>query len=374
MTFWSKIFLGLTALAIAPFFYFAAGALRARQSWQTAVVAQQAQVAQANQEARLLAEGDEQANATVYSPADGPLTYDPQTKLDTKGKRGRLGIRQFQVALKDLLVTRGRVWAPCPHGAYSAMTGEVDVTIPDLLLPHNIPENNLLYVFDTRPAEDKGAYLGEFTVTKVAEKSVTLSPATKLIDSEIARLTGSRDDWVLCEVMPVDHHTVFAGLDEADVKKVLPPSSVDEYLRDGKPKAEADTDEDRIIDGNYVRYLRDYTAIFREKHAELHKLLEDIGVAEGDLAKAKAEYDTVEAGKATRDAEIKSLKEELARSQAEAALIAGHREQLDKRLEEIRTQTAQLLQRNKEMAAQWAAAQIEAARQVDERTGVAAAR
>ena len=77
--------------------------------------------------------------------------------------------------------------------------------------------------------------------------------------------------------MPQDSHEIFAALSDAEKKALLPADSVAEYLKDGRPAAKDDPKE-CVVDGKYVRPLRDYDVLFRADQ-EKRILLTDSTVA-----------------------------------------------------------------------------------------------
>ena len=108
--------------------------------------------------------------------------------VEKDGKLVEPGIRQVRLDLYKLLVDRRRAWFNCPARVNRLDrvegTAEITVTI-DKPAPHGIAEKTVLYAFEDADARQKGRYLGEFVVAKVADKQITLAPAVKLIPREI---------------------------------------------------------------------------------------------------------------------------------------------------------------------------------------------
>ena len=89
------------------------------------------------------------------------------------GAAGQPGIRQLRTDLYKMLADRRRVWRNCdPSVKLGQDTAEITVTI-NQTAPLGIAAGTVLYAFDAADATDakhKGLYLGEFTVTNVADK------------------------------------------------------------------------------------------------------------------------------------------------------------------------------------------------------------
>jgi hypothetical protein len=98
---------------------------------------------------------------------------------------------------------------------------------------------------------------------------------------EQQRLVASRAPWVIYETMPADRYDIFAGLSDDELKKRVPPQSVEEYLRHGKDVTTDDAavrklgldetgkplaPEDTATPAKevYQRRLRDYAQEFEE--------------------------------------------------------------------------------------------------------------
>ena len=112
-------------------------------------------------------------------------------------------------------------------------------------------------------------YLGEFRVTNVAGDSVTLTPTLPLGAEQIKRIEAKTGTWTLCEIMPVDRHDIFAGLDAEQLQALFPQEAmglddehykalIEEYQRDNQKAAEGDVAERTWT---RVKFLQPYDKI-----------------------------------------------------------------------------------------------------------------
>ena len=131
----------------------------------------------------------------------------------------RMGIEQLKQQIRQLREDRGRIWEG--QGKFSGNGATVTVTMPD---PHNLSANTILYAFEKK---DQGAFLGEFKVTNVADKTITLESTVALTEDEKKRFAGRDGDWILSDKPPVDSHEAFAGLSREELLKLLPAKSAD---------------------------------------------------------------------------------------------------------------------------------------------------
>ena len=366
MSIWNKVFIGLILVASLAFFYLAARALKTHQYWRDiSRMHEDALLAEVEQEQKLIEGVDE-------------------------GEEAAWGIRQTSLELHKVMLDRGRVWYGCKPQQVDLETGAASV-MTDLPDPHQIQVHTVLWVFDERDVQDGGRYLGQFAVTNVAERQLQLQPSMKMGQQERNRLqqSSTKNDvtWVLYEVMPVDDHEIFVGLDDAEKEAMLPAGSAAEYLADGQliTTEEVETkglqgkvvavDENGVVvrgkdglneevengKGEYVRPLHDYEVLFREYHRQ--------EVERGDLFAARTrDRQSVEAAvkdadrqKGFREEEIDQLKEELANRARERDAVAALRKDVQDKLKS-----------NQTMAGEIARIQLEATRRIDEQTRKAA--
>ena len=240
---------------------------------------------------------------------------------------------------------RGRVWRKVAPAGFDPQTGTVTVTV-ESPQPSGIEADKILFLFeDGRPAHPDPTqgpqYLGEFRVKEVAGQQATLITVNELDDFEKQRLAKSPAPWALYETMPVDQPELFAGLNEEQLRKLLPDESVEEYIRQGTP-AGPDDDEwhvagfdeddnpvgpenmDKATKKLYQRRLRDYAIDFAELNRRRVVLLAGIAAVMQDNARLTAALASAKKLEAFRDEEIRKLKIDLAGLKQERGIIEKH--------------------------------------------------
>jgi hypothetical protein len=180
-------------------------------------------------------------------------------------------IRSLRAELERALIARGRVWRGCSPGTYASGTVTVTTAPPGVGVaappPNGIDAKTVLYAFKESPTTTEGyrlpaEYVGEFQATAVSPTTVTLAPSLVPNDAAAAQRMAQRvaaatqgGTWTLYEVMPLDSHQLFAGMDRAALESVFSRARmglsdaeysplIDEYANDGKP-APADAPADR---------------------------------------------------------------------------------------------------------------------------------
>jgi len=349
MSIWSKILIGFVALASLGMMYAAARTLKTHEAWKKAGQSYDKPLARLARESEILLEGD--------------VTSDPP----------KPGIRDLGVRLHSLMVDRGRVWQQCVMTEFDQATGNMAVDI-ESLEKDQLQEKTLLYVF---AAPEAGGYLGEFSVLGIADKKLGLAPTMQLLKeknfNESDRIKKAKDQQApltIFERMPSDRHLVdlFGNDKEALTAWLqgLPPNVADEYARDGQT-AGPDDPPDHVLNGKYVRQLRDYEVYFHELHGQIFKLKDDIAVAMSDKAIAERTRDETQRQVQLRNDEIeKLLKPELAEVSAERDLIVKHHAALEKRLAEVAKEEADLLAEIEATNKEWTELQTRAANRLNE--------
>jgi len=303
-------------------------------------------------------------------------------------------LAQLDQELDKIQVGRGRVWFDCTPKLQNMdpTTGKgIEVTLSVTPLPEPaeggagnasgsqqsglLGKQNQVYVFEQLATQRKGLYLGEFRVVDVkqATLTVTLEPIYPLIPRQIQNLLRSKSKdkvkWTIYELMPKDCRDVYAGLSEAVLKELLPPSSLSEYLKDGQPAEEDDPKQLRSEDGKtYARKLRDYRVAFtmyRQKRTELKDLIDSQTRDTKDMQDAEAD---LKVQKKFREAQKARLEEKQAGLQEERDALAAHHAVLAARAASIESHCVQLIQANKKAADAIARIQMEATRRIDQRT------
>lgn len=266
---------------------------------------------------------------------------------------------------------RGRVWRKVTPGQFDPQTGTVDVSV-ESPQPSGIEQGRVLFAFEqgkpALPDPTQGAqYLGEFRVTKADAQQATLVSVNELDKVERERLANSRGPWALYETMPVDQLELFAGLDEKQLRKLLPAASVEEYIRQGTP-AGPDDDEWHVIgfddNGNqvgpdnmdkavkkvYQRRLRDYAADFAELNERRVMLLANIAAVSKDIERLQAAQVSAKKLEAFRTDEVQKLKIDLAGVEKERAIIEAHQAQVEQQLATARKLLDQAIAENRRLA------------------------
>jgi hypothetical protein len=416
----------LLMIASLGFTYFAANTLRARGMWEKHVVNLEKQVVIQDAANDLLLGGDAKAKDSPI-----PLTEGRSFGEIYADKPGvpKLGVRQLHVLLHDLLVGRGRVWDQARRGKVDPASGDVSVTI-EAPTPHMIKDGSLLYVFEknelTNPDTPAGGlFLGEFKVAGVNNQSIALTPAQRPSPRELAKIVNSKNEWALYEIMPADRHAAFAGMDAAELAKLIPSSTRKEYADDGQPAPEGtppellryvwvpntqgtgkfdlvgdaaekgdgkdaqfkpnpsgtgnyDRVEGKYVDGQvvpgkfYDRRLRDYSVALRELHRQLWKMQDDVLALSVQVETLVASVNGLSGpgGQVEdRDKEIAALQERLTQVSNDRDVVKKHAEAVDARIGELQQSIDRLLAENKKLADEYTATQLEAARRIDALTG-----
>lgn len=293
----------------------------------------------------------------------------------------RGGIRQAAHDLKKLLLGRGHMWTDVEVQKMDGSgAAQVAVAQPQ---PHGIPNGAILFAFERGPLNEGNNYLGEFKVAGVAEGSVTLQPAHKPDGRQLARITQSKGNWTLYEVMPVDRRDVFLSLSEQELAALLPPDSLVEYQRDNQP-AKADDPEERVVgytktgvpatdpadvaEKRYARRLRDYAYIFRRAHAQAvidankeAQLTRDAALLKDAIAKAEKDI-------AYREAEKQKLQHDQQKFEHDLKVLQKHLATVERYRAAVAARRDALLAQTGQTAAELAKRQLQAAAAINRRT------
>ena len=181
------------------------------------------------------------------------------------------------------------------------------------------------------------------------------------------RLGSAQKTWDFYEVLPRDNHDVFASLTDQELKALLPAASVSEYVKDGKSVSKDDSPQ-HVVDGVYVRLLRDYHVLFTALNVQRALLVDRIDATDRDaklvdeaLALAKQQEEAVKK-------DVAEAKEEAAKAASHRDAVATYRKAVEKELEAVKASISKLIENNQAMAGQIAKQQLEAARRIDQRT------
>ena len=276
---------------------------------------------------------------------------------------------------------RGRMWRKVVPAGFNPQTGEVTIGV-EAPVPSGINSETVGFLFEdgepVLPAPDGAPrgpqYLGEFRVSEAAAQGAKLLPVLPLDDFERQRLANSRGPWVMYDVMPIDRYQIFADMSEDELKKNLPPQSVTEYLRHGKPANDADEEwrkagfdandkrlpPDKIGDAVkvlYQRRLRDYALEFDQLAKQRAVLMTDLEGVKLDNERLKTALASANELQAFREDEIEKLRTDLTGVTKEREAIAAHLKLVEQQLAKAQALLAETLRRNREMARQLAARQ-----------------
>ncbi len=362
MSIWNKVLAGLIGFASLFLFYMAARAVKAQTTWS---------------------ESAKKHEAAIRRLSDENRDLEPV-------------VRQLKVDLHKLLLDRRRVWAGCDPTTrkpdHNLGTAEITVTVNTVnangeQIPHGIPDRNdrkgmVLYAFEELNVKNNkgnvigdfevGQYLGEFSVSAVSGNKVSFKPTYVMTQKEIDRLVQARRPWVLYELLPRDSHEIFASLSEEDLKKLMPPDrvppeSLREYLKDGKP-AEKDDPKEYVVNGKYVRPLLDYSIVFTDEHEKRMLLADTIFALQQDKQLVLEALDEARSLADALTKEIALAKKDVEKMERQRDVVAAHLKNLEKSLGDMQAWIARLTETNQAMAGRIAKLQLEAAQRIDQRT------
>jgi hypothetical protein len=210
--------------------------------------------------------------------------------------------------------------------------------------------------------------LGEFNVTKVDDKAITLVSAYPLTPLDMKKLGATRGVWAFCDFLSQDNHEAIAPLTDEQKRAILPADTVDEFIKDGKPADEKDPKELVDGNGNYVRRLRDYGLMFNYARRQ-NTILYD------EIESVKRDRSYIEDGLADAQRQVQFAQNQVTESRAllekkkkEVDAVAKVRKLLEEKLASITEAVTRLIEENKAMAGQIAEKQLEATRRIDART------
>ena len=289
-----------------------------------------------------------------------------------------------------LTANRGGVWKQ-GKVVRAAPDGTVIVQLPPPG-PQSIKQDSVLFMFALSVGvadENKQPphYFGEFKVAAVdaAGGTVTLTPALDLSAQAKQALTAIQQSVALFDAMPIDRHDLFAGLDAAQLQAAIPPSSADEYLRDGKRPQEDDPsnrvfgkrpdgswvsmevlgDNANVSEKHYVRKLRDYQLLFRELARQRAVDRDAIAQAEQDADLLKEALARAQKDVAYRETEKTRLAADLQGFDKERDIVTGYLRALQAQHANVRSKLAETRQGNRQLASQLASVQLAASQRID---------
>lgn len=282
-----------------------------------------------------------------------------QQKLEgVKDETGRLrnGIRQLKQQLQDLIVSRGQAWFDVQPKAIAKDGSSVEVTI-ETPEPHGVPSQSIVYIFEADATADGAAYLGEFSVTETADKSVKLKPNLPLDPRQVKQLTETKGLWTLYLKMPADENGVFALLTDEQADALL-PKDVDEAYRKGTRTEEQ---------------MSDWVYLFHN-YALQRELLNDEMVKLNDRIARLVEAEERNQKKiAYRTQEKSDLEVDKQGFDTEVASVQKYAEALSAKDQKLSAEVAKLRADNAKLAAELKSLQLKAAELINQRTETAQA-
>ncbi len=292
-------------------------------------------------------------------------------------------IAELDHELKLQTQVRGRVWRKVANGGFDPKSGTLKIAV-ESPTPAGINAESVVYLFEegnpALPDPTKGAqFLGEFRVTEATGQQATLQPLLELDEFAARRLAGSRGPWAMYETMPADRYEIFAGLTEEQLKQILPPQSVNEYIRHGKDAGPDDSEWQKVgFDENgkrldpkdigkaakvlYQRRLRDYALDFEELARQRAALLADASGIKQDNQRLAAALASAKELQKFREDEIAKLKTDLAGVTKEREAIEKHQKLVQQQLANAEKLLAETLQKNSQLAKELAARQMRSGR------------
>jgi hypothetical protein len=342
---------------------------------------------------------------------------------DAEAEGRMLSTTAWTTRLQDLARARGRVWRNAIPGGFDQKTNRVPVTIapqqqappvdPDLAATeppadpaaprrpaapqgHGLTADAIVYVFENGApnpaAPDQGAqYVGEFKVVQANDILVVLEPVQTLNQFTGGRLVKSiqaaqqqKVTWSLYELMPADSHELFAKLDEAAKRSLLPAASVEEYIRQGTPATDDDGDDVAYFDeaGNrlgpddqakatekrFDRPLRDYNFLFAELMRERVIMEADVAGLKQQIADLAAAHANAKKLEAHRTDEQSKLQQDLTNMKRDLAFIKKLLATINSQIANAKSLVSDLLKQNAAGAQTLINDQLAELREIDARS------
>ncbi len=289
------------------------------------------------------------------------------------GSGNEQGLLEIEHQLQMLSRQRGRVWRGVMPAGEVTDQGSVSIEISQPQ-PHGLEQNAVVYAFEAgevNPADPAVGrqYLGEFRVAEISEAGATLEPVLIIDQRTGQRLVESQGPWSLYETMPADSHKLYAGLDEEQLRQLLPESTVDEFIRHGTP-ATPDDDEwhkigldendqlvgpenlDQAVKFLYNRPLRDYAYLFSELAQQRVVLQARRQAVEQDIVKIEIALKSAKQLGVFRDQQKTAFSADLVGMKGDRQAIEGLRDLVLGQLDKARQLIDKLLARNSQQAAQ----------------------
>lgn len=368
---WSHVLLTETVFLLSLAFFILAGEVfRIQKLYGEANQKNLRQIEQLEPQVTALKFGTEnQQIINQLENAEIPVQMQETTSEDDVPRM--LSVRDLAHELGMVLRARGRVWRDVGISNVDAgsLTFTLNIPAPS---PHNIAKGALLYVFEQGNAQPLGQpgpqYIGDFLVTNAGEGQIQVQPASQFDQRAMQRLQQTRGPWIIYENMPVDQHPdgvleILAGMSKEQLQQLLPPESVEEYLRHGTPAQPGDDEWhregynekgelvkydnwDAATEFKYSRELRDYNLLFQElskrytqMEADHNALVEDNRMLEEALASAQKVQQI-------RETEQGNLRQDLVGTRRDRQAINTHRSQVETQLSNADALLSDLIEQN----------------------------
>lgn len=418
---WAQMVLVLSIffMAIATLFL-GMETFRIHRNIRKAIPSLEKKLAEVEEENRALqfgARNDDPAVMRIFTAE----IFGGEPPYDAEAEGRMLSTTAWTTRLQDLARARGRVWRNAIPGGFDQKTNHVPVTIapqqqappvdPDLAAAeppadpaaapaapqgHGLTADAIVYVFENGApnpaAPDQGAqYVGEFKVVQANDILVILEPVQTLNQFTGGRLVKSiqaaqqqKVTWSLYELMPADSHELFAKLDEAAKRSLLPAASVEEYIRQGTPATDDDGDDVAYFDeaGNrlgpddqakatekrFDRPLRDYNFLFAELMRERVIMEADVAGLKQQIADLAAAHANAKKLEAHRTGEQSKLQQDLTNMKRDLAFIKKLLATINSQIANAKSLVSDLLKQNAAGAQTLINDQLAELREIDARS------
>ena len=318
-------------------------------------------------------------NLTAFS-ADQKLQAQVGQEFDQIAESRALPSTQYWVRqLNDMYRQRGRVWRGAQAARYDAATGRVAVAVPQPK-PHGLEKDAIVFAFQQGEPNianvNQGAqYVGEFRVFEASVGGVILEPVLPLDKRGVALVSNANAPWSLYETMPADSYELFAKFTDEQLKQMLPPQSVEEYIRHGEP-ATADDDEyeragyddqghrlgfddmGKAVKTLYDRPLRDYAYLFAEMIRRRTVMTADKAAVQTNIRQMQEAKTIADKLTTHRTEEMKGLNGDLQHMVRDRAAIETLLAAIQQQLASFRQSTAEVLRQNSDLARRFAQHQL----------------
>ncbi|MCS7303631.1 MAG: hypothetical protein NZ602_00785 [Thermoguttaceae bacterium] len=363
-------------MASLGFFYMAARTLKTHQVWRESVQKHEQAIQDAllkskvrpeeiySQMVRMVAEKTISPNAETIQRI---LKEAESTRADQQNS-----LRLLKLQLDREILMRGRVWRgvqPAKPPTAPDEQGDFELMV-ELTEESPISARMIVYLFEEKPAQEKGRYLGEFKVSGVGGKQLTLKPAKKLDAAQYRRLAQSRGPWVLYERLPMDGYDLFEGLSEEQLRAMMPEADYQQILKHGK-LAEPDDPPDCVVDGKYQRPLVDFALAIGHAHRRRSELIDLKKTADREKATVDKALATAQQQQKVLEDWKRTAEQALAQMQAERDVAAEHLKEVESTLAAKQAEIQKTIASIQDLTRQIARIQLEVSRKIEQRVQAA---